>query len=80
MKCLTWLSAGILYSCVGKKQNSEKLNITLIAGIQYIYYLFDFYIYPPDSHESDGGTIHRVSNYPNLLSEMPRYCCPVEIQ
>ena len=23
--------------------------------------------------------IHRVSNYPDLLPEMPRYCCPVEI-
>ena len=22
---------------------------------------------------------HRVSNYPDLLSEMPRYCCPLKI-
>ena len=23
--------------------------------------------------------IHRVGNYPYLLPEMPRYCCPLEI-
>ena len=39
---------------------------------------FYFYIYPPDSQESDGGVIHRAGNYPGLISEMPRYCCPVE--
>ena len=35
--------------------------------------------YPPDLQESDGGAIHRVSNYPDLLPEMPRYCCPLVI-
>ena len=40
---------------------------------------FYLYIYPPDSQESDGGAIHRVSNYPDLLLEMPRYCCPLVI-
>ena len=40
---------------------------------------FYLYIYPPDSQESDGGAIHRVSNYPDLLPEMPRYCCPLVI-
>ena len=40
---------------------------------------FYLYIYPPDLQESDGGAIHRVSNYPDLLSEMPRYCCPLVI-
>ena len=42
-------------------------------------FLFYLYIYPPDSQESDGGAIHRVSNYPDLLPEMPRYCCPLLI-
>ena len=39
--------------------------------------LFYFYIYPPDLQESDGGanTVHRVGNHPDLLPEMPRYCC-----
>ena len=40
---------------------------------------FFLYIYPPDSQESDGGVIHRVSNYPDLFPEMPRYCCPLVI-
>ena len=39
--------------------------------------LFYLYIYPPDLQESDGDVIHRVSNYPNLIPEMPRYCCLV---
>ena len=41
---------------------------------QFFFYL---YIYPPDSQESDGGAMHRVSNYPDLLPEMPKYCCPL---
>ena len=41
---------------------------------------FYFYIYPPDSQESDRGAIHRVSNYPDLFPEMPRYCCPLVTQ
>ena len=52
-----------------------------ISGLCLIFFFFFFYfnlyIYPPDSQESDGGAIHRVSNYPDLLPEMPRYCCPL---
>ena len=51
--------------------------------VSFVFYLFIFYfylyIYPPDSQESDGGAIHKVSNYPDLLPEMPRYCCPLVI-
>ena len=43
----------------------------------FLFYLFYLYIYPPDSQESDGGAIHRVSNYPDLLPEMLEYCCPL---
>ena len=43
--------------------------------IQYFIFSFIFYSYPSDLQESDGGAIHRVGNYPNLLLEMPRYCC-----
>ena len=28
---------------------------------------------------NDGGAIQRVGNYPDLLPEMPRYCCPLVI-
>ena len=44
----------------------------------FLFYLY-LYIYPPDSQESDRGAIHRVSNYPDLLPEMPRYCCPLVV-
>ena len=44
-----------------------------------IFFFFYLYIYPPDSQESDGGAIHRVSKYPDLLPEVAKYCCPVVI-
>ena len=31
------------------------------------------HIYPPDFLKSDKGAIHRVSNYSDLLPEMPKY-------
>ena len=43
-----------------------------------LYFIY-LYIYPPDSQESDGGAIHRASNYPDLLPEIRRYCCPLVI-
>ena len=46
---------------------------------EYFFYYFYLYIYPPDSQKSDGGAIHRASNYSDLLPEMPRYCNPFEI-
>ena len=45
----------------------------------FLFFYFYLYIYPHDSQESDGGAIHRASNYPDLLPEMPRYCCPLVI-
>ena len=56
----------------------ECLNFLVFIYFFFIFYFyFNLYIYPPDSQESDGGAIHRVSNYPDLLPEMPRYCCPL---
>ena len=46
---------------------------------RHFLFLFYLYIYPPDSQKSDGGAIHRANNYLNLLSEMPRYCCLLQI-
>ena len=73
-------------SCVG--QTTLTIYLVNLPGalvcsadffIFYFYFYFYLYIYPPDSQESDGGAIHRVSNYPDLLPEMPRYCCPLVI-
>ena len=65
------------------KLNTSQIKISVIfflfLFIYLFFYYFYLYIYPPDSQESDGGAIHRVSNYPDLLPEMPRYCCPLVI-
>ena len=53
--------------------HAKKIEIIII------FYLLYLIIYPPDSQESDGGAIHRESNYPDLLPEMSKYCCPLEI-
>ena len=47
--------------------------------IHFFFLNFIFIIYPPDLHESDGGAMHRASNYHDLLPEAPKYCCPLEI-
>ena len=52
---------------------------SLLNKFFFLFFYFNLYIYPPDSQESDGGAIHRVGNYPDLLPEMPRYCCPLVI-
>ena len=54
-------------------------DIACYTRIIYLFIYFYLYIYPPDSQVSDGGAIHRVSNYPDLLPEMPRYCCPLVV-
>ena len=62
------------------KQNITPLDMYYKhAYLKFYFIYFYLYIYPPDSQESAGGAIHRVSNYPDLLPEMPRYCCPLEI-
>ena len=43
--------------------------------VSSFFFYFYLYIYPPDLQESNGGAIHKVSNYPDLLPKMPRYCC-----
>ena len=60
-------------------ERSESREQTIDVNNSIYFFYFYLYIYPPDSQESDGGAIHRVSNYPDLLPEMPRYCCPLVI-
>ena len=70
-----------LYKLVLQKTTYERV----IERLQKLFvkprnfFFFYLYIYPPNSQESDGGAIHRVSKYPDLLPEMPRYCCPLVI-
>ena len=46
---------------------------------KYFHFLFHHYNYPSDSQDSNKGIRHRASNYPDLLLEKPRYCCPVVV-
>ena len=59
-------------------QMFEKINRPILSAIFFIF-IFYIYIYLPDSQESDGCAIHRVSNYPDLLPERSTYCCPLVI-
>ena len=60
---------------LGTTYSSE---FSMVFSFIFIFYFY-LYLYPPDSQESDEGAIHRVSNYPDVLAEMPRYCCPLVI-
>ena len=45
------------------------LKLLKALGIFFFFYFYFYlYIYPPDSQESDGGAIHRVSNLPRPAS------------
>ena len=57
----------------------DQMLAVMLLNQHRVLSFFYLYIYPPDSQESDGGAIRRVSNYPDLLPEMPRYCCPLLI-
>ena len=59
--------------------SDQKIGSHNNSNYFFLFFYFYLYIYPPDSQESDRGAIRRVSNYPNLLPEMPRYCCPLVI-
>ena len=50
----------------------DKLFIYLLLFILFLYL-------SPNLPESDEALIHKVSNYPDLLAEIPRYCCPLVI-
>ena len=54
-------------------------RISPISSEIHFFISFYLYIYLPDSQESEGDATHRVNNYPDLLPEMPRYCCPLVI-
>ena len=63
------------------KNESQICSVSEFFCLWFLERTFTFYlyIYSPDSQENVGGTIHRASNYPDQLPEMPRHCCPLEI-
>ena len=68
-----------IYTCKNCKTNIKKPVKVCYSHLIFIYFLFLSLYLSPDLQESDGGAIHRVSNYPDLLLEMPRYFCPLVI-
>ena len=69
--CLSFISPASL--C-----NVQRVEIFFMIVFRLAFsFIFSFYlyIYPPDSQESDRG----ANTYQDLLPEMPRYCCPLEI-
>ena len=55
----------------------EKLSITSTNYFIYFYFMSLFILLT--HRKATKSLIHRVSSYPNLLLEMPRYCCLFEI-
>ena len=53
-----------------KEKYAEPTNKTL---------LFHFFYFLLTRRKAAEALIHRVGNYPDLLPEIPRYCCPLVI-
>ena len=69
-------------NCELPRDESEKKfkQSTAKVVLFYYYYFFNIFIFIFILlTRRKGSAIHRASNYPNLLVEMPRYCCPLEI-
>ena len=69
-----------------KVKHEDLFLITNRAGLKKLkesilllyYFIISIFILLARTKATEALT-YRVSNYPNLLSEMPRYCCPLEI-
>ena len=63
------------------KVSKAKLKEEIIVGPQILFYLFIFYFISIfillTRRKAMEALIHRVGNYPDLLPEIPRYCCPL---
>ena len=71
----------IICSNPAKKRNKEitKDNILNIQQLyNYFFYFISIFILLTRRNAME-ALIHRVSNYPDLLPEMPKYCCPLVI-
>ena len=54
---------------------------TLVSKCHSYFFLilFLYFILPDSQVKATEALIHRVSNYPDLLQDMPRYYCPLVI-
>ena len=73
-----------LVSDIFKRKNIKTLNwpgnspdINLICLFIYFYFISIFILLT--RRKATEALIHRVGNYPDLLPEIPRYCCPLVI-
>ena len=55
------------------------LQIVKAKKKDFQIFSFHFYVFSFGLQKSIRDTIHKVTNYSNLLPEMPRYCYLVEI-
>ena len=56
-----------------------KLLAVFVYFLLYFYYFFISIFILLTRRKATEALIHRVSNYPDLLPEIPRYCCPLVI-
>ena len=49
-----------------------------VKNFYYYFYFISIFILLTRRKATE-ALIHRVGNYPDLLPEMPRYCCPFVI-
>ena len=63
-------------------QNLDRPELGETSFEDFIYFLFILFLYTYillTRRKATEALIHRVGNYPYLLPEMPRYCCPLVI-
>ena len=67
----------LIFPRVPCKEHLSRL-LQLVLFYLFIYFISIFILLT--CRKATEALIHRVGNYPDLLPEMPRYCCPLVIQ
>ena len=63
---------------VGVMHSNEIDDFFLECTMIYFFYFISIFILLTRRKATE-ALIHRISNYPDLLLEIPRYCCPLVI-
>ena len=88
-----YISIGVLFVCsreallthhlaILPKKSERFVVVKILTKFAFFFILFYYFIsifILLTCRKAAKAQIHRVSNYPDLLPEMPRYCCPLEI-